>query len=420
VSRAASRGGLALLRGDLALLRGVLALLRGVDFPKLFGAHLVSWFGMSMAPIAIAFGVLDLTGSARDTGLIVASQTGAQVLVLLLGGVISDRLPRRRVMIGADLAAMTVQATIALCFALDLATVPRLMGLMALNGAALAFHSPALTGIIPEVVPTLRLQSANALLGTARSAAVSLGAAAGGVLVASAGAGATVFVNALTFAASAAFVSRLHVRPALPRARATILQDVRGGFAEFVSHRWLWVIVLQFSLVVAGTQSFYGLLGPAVSRATLGGAVDWGFIASAFGIGTLCGGLLALRISVHRPMLVATLCVLVFAVPPLTLAASTIAWPVAVATFAHGVAGQIFGVLWVTTLQRKIPGEMLSRVSAYDNLGSIALAPLGLVGAGLLLERSGATVSLTVAAALIVVPTLFALLDRDVRTMRLD
>lgn len=400
--------------------RGGLALLRDVDFPKLFGAHFVSWFGMSMAPIAIAFGVLELTGSARDTGLVVASQTGAQVLALLVGGVIADRLPRRRVMIGADLAAMLVQATIALCFALDWATVPRLMGLMALNGAALAFHSPALTGIIPEVVPARRLQSANALLGTARSGALSLGAAAGGVLVASAGAGATVLVNALTFAASAALVARLTVRPTKPRQRATVVQDLRGGFTEFVSHRWLWIIVLQFSLVVAGTQSFYGLLGPAVSRIALGGAVDWGFIAAAFGVGTLCGGLIALRIAVVHPMRVATLCVLVFALPPLVLASSDVMWPVAMATFAHGLAGQIFGVLWVTTLQRKVPSEMLSRVSAYDNLGSIALAPLGLIGAGALLEWAGATTALVVAAALIVVPTLLALLDRDVRTMRLD
>jgi MFS family permease len=394
------------------------ALLGERDFRKLFGAHLVSWFGMSMAPIAMAFGVLDLTGSATDTGLVVASQTAAQMLALLAGGVVADRLSRRRVMIGADLLAMSVQTAIALSFALDFASVPHLMALAALNGVALAFHQPALTGIIPEVVASPRLQSANALLGTARSAAMSVGAAAGGAIVAAFGAAPAFLVNALTFAAAAVFVSRIAPRRVATRVHATLVTDLRDGFAEFVSHRWLWIIVLQFSLVVAGISSFYGLLGPAVARETLGGAVDWGIIASAAGIGTLCGGLLALRLHVERAMLVATLCVLVFAVPPLALAVASTMWPVAVAAFAHGVAGQVFGVLWVTTLHRKIPADVLSRVSAYDNLGSIALAPLGLVAAGILLESAGRTTALLTAAALVVVPTLLALCDRSVRTMR--
>ena len=117
-----------------------LKLLREPDFPKLFGAHLVAWFGTSMAPIAMAFGVLNLTGSARDTGMVVASQTGTQVLALMFGGVVADRLPRRRVMIGADLLAMLALGGMAVAFLSATATVPLLMGLMALNGLALAFH----------------------------------------------------------------------------------------------------------------------------------------------------------------------------------------------------------------------------------------------------------------------------------------
>jgi predicted MFS family arabinose efflux permease len=373
-----------------------------------------------MAPIAIAFGVLHLTGSARATGVVVASQTAAQVVGLLFGGVVADRVSRRRVMITADLVAMTSQATMAIAFVSGHATVPLLVALMICNGLALAFHSPALVGFIPQVVKPEKLQSANALLGTARSGAFALGAACAGVSVALFGSGPTIAVDALGFGVAALLVSRI-AAPALTTIRSTtMLQDLASGWVEFVSHRWLWVIVLQFSLVVAASQSVYGLIGPMVANQSMGGSPDWGFITAAFGVGTLCGGFVALRINVVRPMLVATNCVFAYAAPALLLAYTTLVWPIALATFLHGVCGQIFGVLWYTTLHRKIPHNMLSRVSAYDNLGSIVLAPLGVVAAGFLLESLGTRTTLLIAVALVVVPTALALLDRDVRRMRLD
>ncbi len=373
-----------------------------------------------MAPIAMAFGVLHLTGSARATGVVVASQTGAQVVGLLFGGVVADRVSRRRVMIAADLVAMTSQVAMAIAFISGHATVPLLVALMICNGLALAFHSPALVGFIPQVVKPEKLQSANALLGTARSGAFALGAACAGVSVALFGSGPTIAVDALGFGVAALLISRI-AAPALTVARSTtMLQDLASGWIEFVSHRWLWVIVLQFSLVVAASQSVYGLIGPLVANESMGGSPAWGFITAAFGVGTLCGGFIALRINVARPMLVATNCVFVYAAPALLLAFTTTVWPIAAATFVHGVCGQIFGVLWYTTLHRKIPRDMLSRVAAYDSLGSIVLAPLGIVAAGFLLESLGTRTTLLIAVALVVVPTALALLVHDVRQMRLD
>jgi len=400
--------------------RDGLALLRERDFSKLFGAHLVAWFGTSMAPIAMAFGVLQLTGSARDTGIVVAAQTVAQVLVLMFGGVVADRISRRRVMVAADLLAMMSQATMAAAFIFGFAEVPLLVVLMVCNGIALAFHNPALVGFIPQVVKPEKLQAANALLGTARSGAFSLGAACAGVLVALFGSGATIAIDALGFGVAAILVSRIVAASPVSTRASTLLQDLRSGWTEFVSHRWLWVIVLQFAFVVAASQSVYGLIGPTVANQSMGGAPAWGFITAGFGIGTLCGGFLALRLTVVRPMRVATCCVFAWAAPALLLAITTTVWPIVLATLVHGVCSQVFGVLWFTTLQRKIPADMLSRVSAYDNLGSIALAPLGIIAAGVLLESVGARTTLLIAVAMIVVPTALALLDRDVRQMRLD
>jgi predicted MFS family arabinose efflux permease len=372
-----------------------------------------------MAPIAMAFGVLHLTGSARATGVVVASQTGAQVVGLLFGGVVADRVSRRRVMIAADLVAMTSQATMAIAFVSGHATVPALCALMICNGLALAFHAPALVGFIPQVVKPEKLQSANALLGTARSGAFALGSACAGMSVALFGSGPTIAIDALGFGISAVLVSRI-AAPLIKTRPTTMLQDLASGWIEFVSHRWLWVIVLQFSMVVAASASVYGLIGPMVANQSMGGSPDWGFITAAFGLGTLCGGFVALRISVTRTMLIATNCVFAYAAPALMLAYSTTVWPIALATFLHGVCGQIFGVLWYTTLHRKIPHDVLSRVSAYDNLGSIVLAPLGIVAAGFALESLGTRTTLLIAVALVVIPTALALLDRDVRQMQLD
>jgi predicted MFS family arabinose efflux permease len=401
-------------------LRNGIALLRDRDFPKLFAAHLVSWFGTSMVPIAMAFGVLQLTGSTSATGIVIASQIGAQLLVVLFGGVVADRVSRRRVMVTADLAAMIGQLAMAAALISGRANVPLLMFLMAWNGVAGAFHHPALVGFVPQVVAPEKLHAANALLGTARSGAFALGAACGGVLVALVGSGATIAIDAVGFGAAALLISRIRIAEHATPPAATLLDDLRGGWTEFTSHRWLWVIVLQFSLVVAASESVYGLIGPAVAKQSMNGAPDWGFISAAFGVGTLVGGFVALRLHVVRPMLFATNCVFVGAAPALMLALTTRAWAIAVATFAHGIAGQIFGVLWNTTLQRKIPTALLSRVSAYDSLGSIALAPLGLVAAGFLLESVGAHATLLIAAMLIVVPTALALVDTDVRGLRFD
>jgi len=373
-----------------------------------------------MVPIAMAFGVLQLTGSTSSTGIVISSQIAASVLVVLFGGVVADRVSRRRVMVSADVAAMFGQAAMAAALISGRANVPLLMLLMAWNGVAGAFHHPALMGFVPQVVPAEKLQAANALLGTARSGAFALGAACGGVLVALVGSGATIAIDALGFAIAALLVSRIRVSVEQAGTSTSLLEDLRGGWAEFTSHRWLWVIVLQFSVLVAASESVYGLIGPAVAKQSMGGAPDWGFISAAAGVGTLVGGFVALRLHVVRPMLFATNCMFMTAAPALMLAMTTRVWMIAFATFASGICGQIFGVLWNTTLQRKIPPGLLSRVSAYDALGSIGLAPLGVIAAGFLLESAGSRTTSFIAATLMIVPTAAALLEPEVRRMRLD
>jgi predicted MFS family arabinose efflux permease len=288
---------------------------------------------------------------------------------------------------------------------------------MLINGIAMAFYAPAATGFIIQLVDEKDLQAANALLGTARNGAVAGGAALGGILVATIGAGATLIIDAVSFGLSALLVLSLAPRAQMSAGSESMFEDLRLGWREFISHTWLWAMVAQFALVVAAGEAVYGLIGPAVARELMGGSVDWGFIAAGYGIGTLAGGIIAMRLHPIHPMRLAALCVFFFCGVQLTLAVPTVVWIVVLAAFVHGLASQIFSVLWYTTLQKKVPGHMLSRISAYDHLGSIALAPLGIVVGGYLYEALGFRPTLIIAALAIVVPTALVLCVRDVRMM---
>jgi len=401
-------------------IREGLTLLRDPNIGRLFIAYLISHTGTAMAPIAMAFGVLELTGSAADSAIVIAAPTLASIGVLLFGGVIADRTSRRRIIYCADITASCAQAGLAYLFLSGTATLTNLTALMLVNGFAGAFRAPAGTAIITQLVAREDLQTANALLGTARNSAVAGGAALGGILVATVGPGYTLAIDAISFAASAALVFSLKPRPSAARIPASILDDLRLGWREFTSHTWLWTIVLQFSLIVAAGEAVFGLIGPAVARDALGGARDWGYIAAGFGIGTLIGGLLAIRVRPVYPMRFATCCVFLFAGVELTLMVPLSIPLITLAACISGIAGQTFAVLWYTTLQTKVPEHLLSRVSAYDHLGSIALAPLGIVFAGLLYESLGFRTTLIIAAAAIVISTAAVLCVRDVRHMRSD
>ena len=299
------------------------ALLRDPNVNRMFVAYLVSYTGTAMAPIAMAFGVLELTGSTTDASIVIAAPTLASIVVLLFGGVLADRTSRQRIIYSSELLAMFAQSVLAFLFLSDLASVPWLTFFMLINGIAMALHAPAATGFIIQLVDKKDLQATNALLGTARNGAIAGGAALGGILVAAFGAGITLLIDAASFCVSAALVFSLQPRLQTRSEAASLFEDLRLGWREFTSHTWLWVIVAQFSLIVAATEGVFGLIGPAVTREQMGGAVDWGFIASGFGVGTLAGGVIAMKIRPRYPMRFGTFCVFFFCGVELTAMSSS-------------------------------------------------------------------------------------------------
>ncbi len=266
----------------------------------------MTYTGSAMAPIAMAFGVLELTGSTRDTAFVIAAPTLALIIVLLLGGVLADRTSRQRIIVFAEVLAMLAQFVIAYLFLSETATILALTSLMLLLGVAMALNAPASMGLIIQLVERDELQAVNALLGTARNGAMAGGAALGGILVTTVGAGTTLLIDGISFGASALLVMTMKPRLQAQPEHASIFEDLAIGWREFISHTWLWAIVLQFSLLVAVHESVFGLLGPAVALDHMDGAKDWGLIAASFGIGTMAGAVLSLRVRARYPMRFAT------------------------------------------------------------------------------------------------------------------
>ena len=399
--------------------RDGLTLLRERDFARLFAGRLVSAFGSAMTPIALPFAVLeDLRGDAGDVGIVLAVGSASQVAMQLFAGALADRGSRKRQMVGADLVAATAQGTLAALVLSGHGTIPMAVLLNVFAGIAFALHFPAAVGLVPLVVPRERLQSANALLSIAQATALALGAAAGGLIAATAGAGGALAIDAATFLVSAALVGGIRTA-AQPRAEsASLVRDLVDGFREFTSHTWLWTIVLQFTVMLMGWFGAWAVVGPVVAKASLGGAATWGWVVGAQGLGLITGGAIALRVHFARPMLVATLCCLPGAMIPLLLIAPAPVLGLAAAAFTAGVGFEVFGVLWNTALHTRIAPEALSRVSSYDVLGSIAMVPVGEALAGWGVERAGAPTTLLWCFAGIVLPTLAVLCVRDVRQLR--
>lgn len=235
---------------------GAFAVLRERNFRLLFTARTISFFGTNLAPIAVAFAVLGLSNSASDVGLAFAAWTLAQISTLLVGGVVADRLPRRLVMIGSDTAGFCVRCAMGALLVSGHARVWELVALQALGGVAAAFYSPASTGLVPETVPRACLQQANSLMSIARYAAFPFGAAVGGTLVATIGAGYALLLDGATYGTSALLLTRMHL-PARARTAGTpnFLRELREGWLSRVS-AYAWVGAMAF--LPAG----YALAGP--------------------------------------------------------------------------------------------------------------------------------------------------------------
>ncbi|MEV6827128.1 MFS transporter [Amycolatopsis sp. NPDC051102] len=393
----------------------LLAPLREAQFRALVTGRTLAYFGNAVAPFALAFAVVDLTGSAVDLGLVVGARSLANVLLVLFGGMLADRLPRSVILQGTETAAALTQATIAASVLGGFASVPLLAGLSLVNGAVSAISLPAAASLTSLTVPGPLLAPANALVRLLSNVGRIAGAGLAGVLVAFAGSGWALGGNALLFLAAELAYRRIR----LPRSeqlpdRRRPFGELAEGWREFRARSWVWIVVLQFMVVNAVNAGALLVIGPLVADDTFG-RTGWGLALAVQTAGALLGGIVAARRQPRRMLAIGVALVMVDALPMLALGETPYLLPLLFAMFASGVAIEQFAVAWDVSLQENIPPDKLARVYSYDMLGSFVAMPLGQLAAGPLAEHAGRSATLLGGAALIVGATVIALINPQIR-----
>ncbi len=402
-------------------MRDSVGVLRQRRFAWYFGARSISTAGSSMAPVALAFAVLHLSGSAVALAQVLAARMLTMVVFLLVGGVISDRMSRTVVLQVSHALTAVTQGVAAALIISGHAQVWMIVVIEALNGAVSAFTMPAMMGVVPLVVDRAHLQQANALLSFSRNGLAVIGPSLAGVLVVTVGAGWALAADALTYVL--AILCLIHVR--LPaRAidgaapRPSMLRDLREGWSEFTSRTWLWLVVVVFGVLNAIHVGAVGVLGPLIAiRTPALGAAGWGLVLSAEAVGTVAMTLVMLRVTFRHPLRAGMLAVGAIAVPVLVLGLAPATWPLVAAMLVAGAGTEVFGVGWSTALHEHVPEAVLSRVSSYDALGSFVAMPLGSLVYGTLATRFDPAPVLVASGVVYAVLCLGTLASRSVRDL---
>jgi MFS family permease len=374
--------------------------------------------GDALIPVALAFAVLRIGGGAGGLGIVLAAFTIGRASFVVVGGVWADRLPRRAVMITADLVRFGTQAVTAALLFGHSTRVWQLAALQALAGAAGGVFAPASTALVPQTVSRPRLQQANALLSLSQSVANVFGPAVSGAIVAAAGPAWVFAIDAGSFLCSAAFLAALRVEDHLRPVRQRFWRDLVEGWAEVRRHRWLTAGFLGFALGNVGIGMYF-VLGPFVAREHLGGAQAWGLILTAGAVGGVIGGLFAYRVRPQHPVAAAFAIWAVGAIPTLALVPPLPTVAIMAASAVLSMAVIVGNTLWETALQQEVRPDRLARVGSIDWLLSLCLMPAGQTLAGPLADGLGVRPTLVLAVALMTVPNLCVLaFVREVRRLR--
>jgi MFS family permease len=386
-------------------------------FRLLWIGRTTSAVGDAMMPVTVAFAVLSVGGGAADIGLIIATTMVVRTLLLLVGGALADRLPRRLLLGGTDLFQCAVQAAVGILLLTGHPSVNLLLSAAVCYGAASAIARPAIAGLVPQTVSGDRLQQANGLMELSRGAAQVVGPALAGVTVATASPGWVYLLDAVTFLVSATTMALLTIAPTGHTGRGRLFKEIASGWTEVVRRPWYWIALCGHAVWNVGSSAFF-VLGPVVIAKHDGGATNWGLVSASMAVGTLLGAAIAMRYRPRRPLVAAHLGLLLTL---LQLAALTRPFPVVDimgAALVSAAAVTFANSLWTTAVQRLIPGEVLSRLSSYDWLISFAVAPIGYAAVGPVAQAIGTNQAIRFAIVLIMTGVAIVLFASRIRRLR--
>ena len=390
-------------------------------FRRLLIARTISNFGNGLSPVAVAFGVLSLSGAtAKTLSLVMAVHLAPLVIFMLFGGVIADRFPRALVVGSTDILLGTAIIINGVLLVNGLASVKSFMIVAVIGGTLNALWWPAFSGIVPEIVDEDHLQPANGFVGLVSNTAGIIGGLMGGIIVATIGSGQAIVIDGITFFIAGILVLRLRsfgTKRENKEHSPSVFDDLTHGWKEFSSRKWIVTVVAGYSMIAMVFESAFSVVGPVFAKESLGGPKPWSWILASLALGMAAGVSVTMKFKPRFPLIAG-----------LAVQFGTVAWFLAmgftksvvlamVCAFLCGFGMDFFMVLWQTALQTEVPNESLSRVSSYDAFGSLFFAPLGLVIAGPIVTSIGAQATFKLFSIWMAVVVVAMLSVKDVRKL---
>jgi len=368
----------------------ILVPLRHRDFRLLWTGQTVSSFGNNVNKVALPFQLLVLGASPWQLGIAVAINIGTIVALVLVGGAIADRVPRRRLILASDLVGGITVSAVAVLSATAQLRIEHLYAAAVSLGVASAFLDPAYNAIVADLVPPDVLRAGNALRLLGRSVARIAGPTVGGLAFALAGPSLAFGFDALTFFFSFATLLLAHPPRRGPMPTASIVRDIRDGFGYVFSVRWLWTTTIYFMIVNIAYAGQTGVMTPLLVRDELrGDAAVYGVISAAYGVGTIVASIVVAQLAAHRPGLVLYGFELLAAVSVLGMGLFPNLAAVVVLMAVCGAALASSTVIWQALIQRNVPERMLGRVSSIDLLGNSLINPVAPIAAAAFVTAIG-------------------------------
>lgn len=351
---------------------------------RFYFARFISNFGNGMSPIALAFGILNLPkGDANMLGLVLGSTTVAMLIMSPFGGVLADKFGRVKAVAFADLVASAGLFVQVAFFATG--DVP-LIVLLLVNinfGLMWGIFWPAMSGVLPALVPDEHLQGTNSVNNFFSNGAIILGAAVGGIIVAGWGPTWALAIDAATFTIGGiVLLTFRHVSPASAQTENTMLDDLIHGWKIFTSFRWIVIGVFGFSFIILAWAAGENILGPLIALKEFNGAKSWSLVLTAEGIGLLLGSIIGLKIKLKYPLRFLLLISFSISLYMWSMAKPQSIWFIAFCALLWGITLDLWITIWSTAMAREVPREALSRVSSFDAMGTMLLRPVGLAIAG--------------------------------------
>lgn len=338
--------------------------------------------GASAFPIALAVTIIDQGGSATTLGLILGSRILASVIGAPFAGVWTDRLPRKYVMIAADLSRGVI--VFLMVFLSGPSTPHIFLGLAVfLVGVGDAFGAASAGAIMPSLVPDEKLPAANVARNIVVRTATIVGPGIGGVSVALIGGRLTFLFTAITFALGTYFLNQIKEEiKSEPKEREHFLTEMREGLRTVIEIPWIGAMIFMVSFQLMVVLAAESVLLPIITKREFHSNTPFALSAAAFSIGSIISALLCIKIKIKHQGQVSILVWMIVIVAPLALAFPVSGWVIIVAYFIAGFSVGPWEAWWSSAVQREVPPHLQGRVFSIDHMGSTALMPLGMALVG--------------------------------------